>query len=127
MSKLSTSASICRFGGILSTVILMIGMIVIGAIVADMYGIVQKTDKQTIQTQQQVNKTVIQILQTQESNNQRGNESLNFFGTLLKTMLTIEKNNQENITDHRIIANQTRDTEQAKLDAIIELLTNKTR
>jgi hypothetical protein len=111
------------FGLNLTTLIaLVIALIAGSAIAADMYGIVKRIDMQNKANGDAVNQTISQILETQEKANTRGNLTILYFEKIFKQQLYNEDVLIGNLTDHRLISNQTRDNQTAQHQQLIDLL-----
>ena len=75
-----------------------------------------------------------QLITGQEDANTRGNATIKSFAALFDRLIdnsehatNIEENVIGNLTDHRIIANNTRDDSQAMLKEILNILGNQSR
>jgi len=110
-------------------VVVLIALIAGAAISVDLYDTVHKAVDQSREnsiqittTAEKLNKSYDQIIKAQEDANTRGNITINYFDQIFKRQLVNEKNIIGNLTDHRKIANITRDVQ---IDLLKQIL-NKT-
>jgi hypothetical protein len=90
---------------------LLIAITVGGFIVANVYDITKRVEHQSIVTGDAVNQTLSQILETQDKANTRGNLTILYFEKIFQQQLDNENNIIGNLSLHRLISNETRDTQ----------------
>jgi TRAP-type mannitol/chloroaromatic compound transport system substrate-binding protein len=107
-------------------VVVLIALIAGAAISIDLYDTVHKavdqSQENSIQistTAEKLNKSYDQIIQAQDAANDRGNVTINSFVNLFKRIIDSEENIIGNLSDHRRIANQTRDNDYVMLQRIL--------
>ena len=99
-------------------VVVLIALIAGAAISVDLYDTVHKSVDQSREnsiqiatTAEKLNKSYDQIIKAQEDANTRGNITINYFDQIFQRQLINEKNIIGNLTDHRRIANISRDVQ----------------
>jgi len=103
-------------------VALMIALVVGSVIAADLYNIVNEIKIQNKANGDGVNKTVSQLIAIQEKSNARGNSTIDYFRQLFQQVIYSEHIIIGNLSDHRKIANITRDHDQERFDELANLL-----
>src|SRR4029079_18935351 len=115
-------------------VVVLIALIAGAAISVDLYDTVHKSVDQSREnsiqittTAEKLNKSYDQIIDAQKDANERGNITINYFDQIFKRQLINEKTIIGNLTDHRKIANITRDLQISLLKQILNQTQPKTR
>jgi len=107
-------------------VVVLIALVAGASISIDLYDTVHKSVDQSREnsvqittTAEKLNKSYDQIIDAQKDANERGNITINYFDQIFKRQLINEKNIIGNLTDHRKIANITRDLQISLLKQIL--------
>ena len=111
-------------------VVVLIALVAGASISIDLYDTVHKSVDQSREnsiqittTAEKLNKSYDQIIDAQKDANERGNITINYFDQIFKRQLINEKNIIGNLSDHRKIANISRDVQISLLKQIL----NQTR
>jgi len=115
-------------------VVVLIALVAGASISIDLYDTVHKSVDQSREnsiqittTAEKLNKSYDQIIDAQKDANERGNITINYFDQIFKRQLINEKNIIGNLTDHRKIANITRDLQISLLKQILNQTQSQTR